>query len=458
METGIKFKQIMGRSMLIFLGIMLALTILSKTIYTFLLPVVKVQEVEKGKIETKLIVDGKVGPDEKFIEKKQFKVEAPLEGKVADCQIEEGGKVQKGEVLFTLEEEQSEASLLKKELEHTKLLLEQESLDRQKQALEVERGKTQEAYQKQQDKISQVAEDAELIALQEAIQKQEQEVNLNEALYAIGAVSQEAYETSQNKREELKRKVEQLTQVKIENLEKELEALQAKETTLVNQQMEIDKQSILNNHQLQVEEVDTGKRVVTAPISGYIQTLHTFEQDQVDKKEILAVIVPEDIPYRVSFEVSKVQAEKIKVGDKVKWTLERRKRDAEVIQKTLNQEKGAYTFTCEIEDMEEMPQEVVQQDGTAYKSVLIEVVQASGPYEQIVPNSAIVKQEGQNYIFVMEKQEGTWGTTYKVSKINCTLLKEGDLNTAITAIVPTGAKVVVRTSKPLKEGMEVSLE
>ncbi|MEG0086564.1 MAG: biotin/lipoyl-binding protein, partial [Niameybacter sp.] len=240
METGIKFKQIMGRSMLIFLGIMLALTILSKTIYTFLLPVVKVQEVEKGKIETKLIVDGKVGPDEKFIEKKQFKVEAPLEGKVADCQIEEGGKVQKGEVLFTLEEEQSEASLLKKELEHTKLLLEQESLDRQKQALEVERGKTQEAYQKQQDKISQVAEDAELIALQEAIQKQEQEVNLNEALYAIGAVSQEAYETSQNKREELKRKVEQLTQVKIENLEKELEALQAKETTLVNQQMEID--------------------------------------------------------------------------------------------------------------------------------------------------------------------------------------------------------------------------
>ncbi|MEG0087010.1 MAG: HlyD family efflux transporter periplasmic adaptor subunit, partial [Niameybacter sp.] len=203
---------------------------------------------------------------------------------------------------------------------------------------------------------------------------------------------------------------------------------------------------------------DTGKRVVTAPISGYIQTLHTFEQDQVDKKEILAVIVPEDIPYRVSFEVSKVQAEKIKVGDKVKWTLERRKRDAEVIQKTLNQEKGAYTFTCEIEDMEEMPQEVVQQDGTAYKSVLIEVVQASGTYEQIVPNSAIVKQEGQNYIFVMEKQEGTWGTTYKVSKINCTLLKEGDLNTAITAIVPTGAKVVVRTSKPLKEGMEVSLE
>lgn len=455
METTTKFKALMRKTILIFLGIMLVFTMLSKTIYNFLLPVVKVEVLDKGKIETKLILEGKAGLDEKLIEKNRLKIEAPIGGQILECSIEEGQKVKQGEVLFIIEEENSKVKKLEKELERSKLLLEKESLLRQIQAIDEEIAMVLQDYEKQQEKINQITEDEELVELQEIIKKQEKEVALNQELYRIGAISKESYEESHSKWEGLKRKETNLKESKIENLEEEAHKFKLKEKTLINQRLELDKQSILNEKQMLMEDAKVDKKVVRAPISGYIYSFNISKQSLVEKGEVVGSIVSEGIPYRINFQVSSTQAKKIEVGDKVKWTLEQRKNDAVVFEKLKDKEEGMYTISCSI--LESL-QKDIEEDRDFYTDLLVEVIQESGPYDQIVPNSAVIKQGGNNYIFIMEKQEGIWETAYKVRRVSCILLKEGDFNTAISTNIPNDAEIITRTSKPLKDGMAVSLE
>ena len=76
METENQLKKKIIKWGIGFLGVMLLMTIASKTIYTFLLPVVSTERVSSGKIETKILSEGKIGHDKLTIDARKVEVKA----------------------------------------------------------------------------------------------------------------------------------------------------------------------------------------------------------------------------------------------------------------------------------------------------------------------------------------------------------------------------------------------
>ena len=79
METENQLKRKIIKWGIGFLGIMLVMTIASKTIYTFLLPVVSTERIKPGKLETKISSEGKIGYDKLTIDARKVEVKATKE-------------------------------------------------------------------------------------------------------------------------------------------------------------------------------------------------------------------------------------------------------------------------------------------------------------------------------------------------------------------------------------------
>ena len=117
---------------IVFLGIVLFFTIVSKTIYTFLLPTVQVGRPSSGRIQEKILSSGKVGHDAQLIKAKQVKVQSEIEGKVTACYTEEGKHVKAGEALFELTGTLEESVAKQQEQQRREISINKESLAREK--------------------------------------------------------------------------------------------------------------------------------------------------------------------------------------------------------------------------------------------------------------------------------------------------------------------------------------
>ena len=443
------------KAIIIFLSIMALFVIISRTIYSYLLPVVKVEKADYGSIETKFIADGKIGLDETALKNNKVTVTASIGGKLSAFELEEGKEVKAGETLFSITKDKDSLETQNAQLDGVELTLRIESLLRQVQNNEERRQVIEANYEKKKRESQNVDSASELLELEKQIDEQKNIVAMNEELHAEQLIEEAAYKREKAKLELLEKKKIEVRNNKIGEMEKELEAFKEQLDALEINHANMTDEILLNQKKLNIKQGLIEEEVIKSPIDGSIYTLNVGARANVEKGEELVVIIPKGISYSLSFEVADDQTEDIAIGREVTFLLNQIPKQAKVVKKSLNQETGYVVISCEVEE------EVLEQlelDNKSYKKVLVEIVNSSNPYNCTVSNSAIITEYGTSYIYVIEEREGVWGKTYKARKVNANILEEGDYKTAIQAAISKEDKLIKYPLSSLKDGVEVGLE
>lgn len=454
MEESSKLKKRIIKWGIAFLGIVLIFTILAKTIYTFLLPRVTTERISSGKIETKILAGGKIGYDQLMINGKKIAVKAPLDGDVMECYVKEGQSVQKGDPLIKIKGTIDQAAVENKEKEAAESAINQSALNREKEEKQKKIDDLYKKIQEKQQKLMNPEKSYEVISVESQIAIKEEEVKANEELYSAGAISENDYKKAKEDLRLLREQKESLIKTAQDKIKEEIETLQDKVNDTESEIQAADDKIDLEKAKFAVKTNVGGKEVtVTSPISGIIYEMDMAVGASALNHDQLLIIMPNDIPVTLSFNVTDKQSDKVKVGEEVTWINNQDRQSATVMKKKYDDKTGETIVTCEV--AKELTKPLIP-DYKTYKDVDVEVIDTSGTYDLLVSSSAIVEEGTSSFVYTIEKVETAFETTYVVHKNSVTVIKKGDQMSAISGTIQQQDEIVKTTNKPLSEGAEVS--
>jgi biotin carboxyl carrier protein len=455
MEKVEQVKKRITQVIIIFLSMMLAFVIISRSINELLLPVIAGQKPIYGRVETKRIVEGKIGLDTSLIKNKKIILKSEMAGKAADMKIEEGSKVRVGEELFKIEGEENDRDVQSQELERIEFVLKREELLRAIQKSQKKRAELEGDLQKERTEKLEETPPSEILDLNHQIDEQVKLVEVNEILYSEGLLEEILYQREKEKLNILKNKKEELYKNQIEKNNETIKGLEAQLDEIMLKEANLNDELTLNNKRIAFNQKSKGGQVVRSPIQGYVYTLNIGEGAQLEKSESLAALIPEGIPSHLHFEVSEDVAEDIEIAQEVTYFYNQIPKKAKVIKKIAGEDAGKVMIIGELD--KEMSA-ALKIEYKSYKKVQIEIIKSSGPYPCIVSNSAINTEFGRSYVYTIEENNGTWGKTYKARKTEVVILDEGDYHSAVQGGIKKDDLVIKYPPGGLKDGQEIGLE
>ena len=455
MDKGEKIKKRLIKSIIIFLSIMAALTVISRSIYDFLLPVAETCEANSGRVEIKRIVNGKIGLDESTVKRKKITLKAPAAGETAAFKLEEGSRVKAGDELFVIKKSEEDDEALNAEIDIEELITKKQSLLRQIEDNMEKRQRLEAEYQKKKAELQESGGSSEILDTQQQIDEQSQIVSANEALYEEGLLEKVVYKKEKEKLEALKKKKEEQGKSKAQESEKSLKDLQEKIDTANTEEANLKDELALNQKKTELKQTKSNRKVIKSPIDGYVYTLNVGAGARVEKGDDLAVIIPKGIECHLNFEIPNEETEDIAVGQEVVFTLNQISHKSKIIKKSFNEETGNMMLAGKIE---KEVLEALKLDNKSYKQVKVEILKSSAPYHFIVPNSAIITEYGNSFIYSIEEKNGVWGKVYRVHKVNIRVIEEGDYHSAIEGAGGHNQQIIKYPSSTLKDGDEVALK
>ena len=369
METENQLKRKIIKWGIVFLGVMLVMTIASKTIYTFLLPVVSTERIKSGKLETKILSEGKIGYDKLTIDARKVEVKATKEGKIAECYVTENQLVNAGQPLIKIKGKVDEKALKSEEQTRKEVSINQESYEREKEENKEKQSQIRTKIADKKKELADVNNSYEIISLQSQIEAKEETVQANEDLFKAGAISENDYNKA---KEELKLLNEQKNnQIKslTEKYETEIGDLEDRLKELESQIKSTDEKMALQETRLMTLETVDSEEVITSPINGVVYEINVAQGASALMNDKLMVIVPADIPITLSFNVNSNQADKIEMEKEVKWKYKELFKSAIVMKKNYDEKTGDTIVTCEVD--EELTKDMIE-DYKTYKNVTVE--------------------------------------------------------------------------------------
>lgn len=450
-RTAFKKKMIQGVG--IFLGVVLLFTVLAKTIYTFLLPQVTVEKINSGMIENKILAEGRVGQDSQIIKSRMVDVKAPIEGVISECFIEENQVVKQGEVLFVIKIEKTEREKVSEQMQIAEIAINQSSIEREKnEYIEKQEEMTKKLTDKKGE-LQKIDKSYELVQIERQIQDKEAEVKVNEELYKEELIAKQDYEKSREDLLLLRKQEEELKKAEEEKKKSELQSLEESLRNIQSQLALLDEKMALEKNKRVAMESDGSEFTIISPIDGMIYEMNVAVGATVLVNDKLAAVVPKDIPVILSFEVAEKDLAQVEIGGTISWTINESKNKATIVKRNMNEVSGNVIVTCEIDA--DLAKDLIS-DCKTYRSVDVEMICTSEPYELLVSNSAIVREGTEAYVYTIEEIEGMFETTYRVHKNNVSIIKEGNFISAITGSLQEKVQIIKTTSKPLSEGIEVA--
>lgn len=448
-------KQKLIRSIFLFLGMLLICTILSKSIYSYLLPVVSTTKVHSGMVEVKYIATGKVGIDKEALENQKVTLMPNMGGKVIEVLKQEGEVVQQGDVICRIQRTDYETTSQNKELEKTQLLLEAEHLVRDETNKKAQYEMIEKDYKDKEKELEAIDTNSKIVSLNEEIAKQRDTVAITAELYKEGLAAQQTYKEEETKLTQLERDLKDQEEQARFAIHKELEALQKEQKELETSLADLSDQRILNEKKQSILGKTSLEETLTSPITGYMYTLNVSKGAYVSQNEKLAIIVPNDLAYCLSFEVEEAIAAKLQVGGQVSFNSMQKEYQANIVKKKFNETTGKTVMSCEV------AQEILDKldlETSSYKMVDVKITNSSSSYAMLVENSAIKTVYGSYSVFVVEESSGIGGTIYKLREVPVTILEEGDYKTAISGTMDKDMKIVSSQISELEDRQEVRLQ
>lgn len=242
-----------------------------------------------------------------------------------------------------------------------------------------------------------------------------------------------------------------------------LSAQQALEAIYKNQTLEdIDAQKAdldlqkelqaLEEQRAKVEELqkNASETIIYAPCSGTVVAVNVAAGDTTIMNEAMAEIELTDQGHILTFEVTKEQAAKVKVGDQAevadRWGVDIRATLASIGNSKTNP-GGSKLLTFDLKGEDVVPGQ----------SLTLSVGSKSQSYEVIVPNSAIRQDATGKFVLVVTSKNTPLGNRYYVNRIDVEVLASDDNNSAVKGMLTIGEFVVITSTAPLSSGDQVRL-
>ena len=487
-------KDVIKNVAIAFLTILLLLTFFSNTIMNYSLPQVATQQITYGSISPQIRGSGTISAED------PYNVTIKETRKISGVAIKEGAHVEIGDVLFYLEDKESdELKNARTTLQDLELAYEQSlfSGDVPNDVItNVRNGRTS-SYDAYQAKLNEVnttydAADAQYKALVDAkgyleyLKKHDSnETNYNAATpgyMSAEAAYEKGFQDDPDRILELEKIIENATKdtaqltiydkqvslsydQKIILLDRQIEqakvaldkATKDKEDSIKSISTEIalcqKRDKIAQQKELiaKLEEESTGASV-KSPVAGTVSTLNKASGESTSADETLAVILVDGKDMTTSFSVTNAQAQKLNIGavakpqnawmfsDDFKATLINIKND-----KTDPSGKKLLTFKIESAEV------------TPGQTIALAIGERSVDYDMVVPNSAIKTGNAGKYVLALKSKSSPLGNRYIANKVEVSVLASDDNYTAINAALDGDEYVITTSNLPVEPGDQVRL-
>lgn len=454
MEEGNRLKRQVIKGSSIFLGGMLILTIISKTIYMLLLPEVTSDTARKGEIETQIVSDGKIEYDKLMIDKMQVTVKSTDKGEIIRCYVKEGQVVKRGKPLFDIACDIDEDKIEQDKMQSNEIELNKQSYENEKKGYESQYKSLEKKLKEKQQKLNNPEKSYELIDTEKQIELKKKEIEVNEELLAAGSISQGECDKAKSDLELLEEKRESLKNQAKQKIEDEMEEIQDKMEEVNRQINQQDEKIKLEENKYSGMTKQVQQVAISSPIDGVIYKINVATGVRIAEGEELMVIIPDDIPITLSFNLSGKEVDKVAIDKELEWIYKQERQKAKVIKKTYDEEQNTTIITCDID--QSIAKDLIP-DYQTYKNVDVEVKERSETYDVLVPTSAITYESSRAYVYCIEELDTVFEKKYIVHKNEVEVIEEGDLSCAVEGIV-SGEKVIATTNKELEDGSEVKLK
>lgn len=185
--------------------------------------------------------------------------------------------------------------------------------------------------------------------------------------------------------------------------------------------------------------------VITANVSGTIDTVDCTAGSTVLKDTLLCTIEVPDLGHTLSFSVTNDQAQRLRIGDTA----------------TVSNYYWGNSVTATLTTIRTDPKNPqtnklltfdLTGDVTSGAEMSISVGQKSASYDLIVPNSAIKTDSNGSFVLVISVKSSPLGNRYTAKRVSVEVLANDDNNSAVVADLSTGDYVITTSSAPVVSG------
>lgn len=211
----------------------------------------------------------------------------------------------------------------------------------------------------------------------------------------------------------------------------------------------VDLQQQAEKIRLQQEKIKSlagdEENVITANVSGTVNTVDCTAGDTVLKDALLCTIEVPDMGHTLTFSVTNDQAQRLRIGDTA----------------TVSNYYWGNSITATLTSIRTDPKNPqtnklltfdLTGDVTTGAELTISVGQKSANYDLIVPNSAIKSDTNGSYVLAVSVKSSPLGNRYTARRVSVEVLANDDNNSAVVADLANGDYVITTSSAPLSSG------
>lgn len=220
--------------------------------------------------------------------------------------------------------------------------------------------------------------------------------------------------------------------------------LENKKTALEDANKELE----AKNKELEKAVSNSTDTVITAPIAGNISQINVTAGAQTGEADTLCTIFVAEKGYKVTFNVTKEQANRINVGDPAKaqyfWGGECNATVGAIKPDLTNAQNRIIELN-------------VEGDVTIGQSITFTLGDRSAEYDTVVPNSAIREDSNGKFVLVVESKSTPLGTRYKAARIDVQVVVSDETKSALSTSFFGNEFIITTSTKPIKAGDQVRL-
>lgn len=431
---------------IVFLSVLLVLTFFSNTIMNHSLVEVSTETVTSDSITTKVRGTGTVTAGDLY----ELKIDDVR--KIRTINVKPGDEVNQGDIVATLEDEESEEletakeDLLRKQNAYNQLVLKTQITSGER--YQVEQGREDPLYT-MQDAITWAEADYEGTEAEKKV-IDARIVELKDKL----AFLKDPDDDDKDQAKRYQREIEQLQlmsdEIAIQLVQKDL--YKTNVSNLYTQQLGLDAElleiSFLQKKIKKMEEKAVNAEV-EAPVSGTISEINVMAGNTVQDGDIIMTIQPAGKDFSISFSTTKELAAKVSKGDIAQIVNNWSGDDIKAVVKTIHKSK---------EDKNKMDITFDISGNIAVgETYTLSVGEKSANYDAVVPTNAVREDANGKYVLYIETKSTPLGNRYYARRQNVEVITSDDTKSAITGNFEWGTYVITTTQKPVKENDQVRL-
>ena len=421
----------------VFLSLMLACTIISKSIYAYRLPMVSTCTPESKYVEHTVKADGMVvAGGEKPV--------TYLPGlRIDSMSVHTGDRVEEGDVLFSvdLEDLREQMDTKKDEIARLSLqintILENQEIALQKKELELARAR--EDY----DTTARISDTQVGRALESYVQAEQdledgdgEDRDLKNALQSAAYGEADAKAERDEAVKQAGRKVEDIL----------LPEATASDLDVAN----LEKAGL--SEQLSVfQQILDQQGVVRAPFGGIITEISAGVGDRVPDTAVL-LISDESLPCQLKVILDQEQKKYISLEDKLSVNIEGKKGELEKEADYLSESKNA---------PEKYEALITLPEGTGIPGMSgsISRTETGEKHRLCIPVGAISTKDDRSSVFVLKEREGILGQEYYIDEVNVRVLDKNDNWAALDAgVIDQDSQIILSSTREIQKGETVRWE